>query len=153
MVRIESNGLVVIGNGSVVVAFARISVAPVVEGFDVIGIQPDRLVVIGNGSVVVTFFPISEAPVLKSASDLRLESNGLAVGCDSPVIGAVVGICDALAHKGSIARSRLCFSLFAPLLLRPDSGEPLLLGFLTLALRFRLSCRFRLALLLRLSGS
>src|SRR5215813_988185 len=116
-------------------------------------IESNGLVVIGNGSVVVAFFRISDAPVVKSASDLRIESNGLAVGCDSPVIGAVVGICDALAHKGSIARSRLCFSLFAPLLLRPDSGEPLLLGFLTLALRFRLSCRFRLALLLRLSGS
>src|SRR5262249_37885231 len=52
-----------------------------------------------------------------------------------------------------VARSRLCFSLFAPLLLRPEIGEPLSLGFLTLALRFRLGCGFGYALLLCLRGS
>src|SRR5262249_33724122 len=57
-----------------------------------------------------------------------------------------------LAHQGKRARSRVRFSLFAPLL-RSESGEPLLLGFLTLALRFSLGCGLRLAFLLRLRGS
>ena len=83
---------------------------------------------------------------------LRIESNRLAEGRDSPVIITVVDICVALAHQGRGARSRICFSLFAPLLLRPESGEPLSLGFLTLALRFRLGCGFGLALLLYLNG-
>jgi hypothetical protein len=42
--------------------------------------------------------------------------------------------------------------LFALLLLCPETGEPLSLGFLTLAPRFRLGCGFRFALLLCLSG-
>src|SRR5262249_48149948 len=58
----------------------------------------------------------------------------------------------ALAHQCGVARSRLCFRLFAPLLLCPESVEALSLGFLTPALRFRLGCGFGLALLLCLHG-
>src|SRR5262249_17386057 len=71
---------------------------------------------------------------------------------DSPVIVTVVNICVALAHQCGVARSRLCFRLFAPLLLCPESVEALSLGFLTPALRFRLGCGFGLALLLCLHG-
>src|SRR5262249_53482171 len=56
-------------------------------------------------------------------------------------------------HQARVARSCLCFSLFAPLLLCPESSEPQSLRFLALAPRFRLGCGFRPALLLRLRGS
>jgi hypothetical protein len=56
---IETNDLVEIGNGSIVLAFARIRVAPVAKGESVAGVQSYRLIVIGNGSIVVAFARIS----------------------------------------------------------------------------------------------
>jgi hypothetical protein len=41
IVGIESNRLVVISDGSVVVAFVRISIAPVPKGETAFGIEPD----------------------------------------------------------------------------------------------------------------
>src|SRR5467141_621078 len=80
MLRLESNGLVVIGNGSVLVAFFPISDAPVVKGHSVVGIQSDLLGVVRNGSVEVAFAPISGTPVGKGESVLRIESHRLAGG-------------------------------------------------------------------------
>src|SRR5262249_54966607 len=60
---IESNALVVIGNGSVIVAFSHISETPAAKGVSVVGIQSDRLTVICNGSIGVAFFRISDAAV------------------------------------------------------------------------------------------
>src|SRR5262249_5378783 len=133
-------------------AFARIDEPPVIKGDRVAGVQSNGLGEIGNCLVVVAFFPKSGAPVCKGENALRIESNGLAQGRDSLVIVTVVGICVALAQQGRVARSRLCFSLFA-LFLPPESGEPLLLGFLGLALCFSIGCGFGLALLARLRGS
>src|SRR5262249_14248747 len=110
------------------------------------------LVEIGNRSVVVALVQIRSAPEYKGVSVVGVQPDCLAGGRDSPVVVTVVEICVALAHQGRVARSRLRFSLFAPLLLCPESGEPLLLRFLTLALRFRLGSGFGLALLLRLRG-
>ena len=113
----------------------------------------DSLAVIGNGSVVVAFSAISDAPVVKGASVVGIQSDRLAGGRDSSVIVTAVESCGALARQGRVARSCLCFSLFAPLFLRLRSGEPLLLGFRSLALCFGFGGRLGLALLFCLSGS
>ena len=120
------------------VAFVRISIAPVPKGETAFGIEPDRLVKIGDG----------------------------------PVIVAGVGNCIALADQGRVARTRLGFGSFAVIFGRSDSlllgflisavsfclsqrlaflprlkkRLPLLFGFLTLALSFRLGLRSRIAL-------
>ena len=49
--RIESDRLVKIGNGSIIVAFVRIEDASVPKGVSTLGIDSDRLVKIGEGSV------------------------------------------------------------------------------------------------------
>src|SRR5262245_24796242 len=178
VVGIQSDHLGVIGNGSVVVTFFRIGIAPVVKGHNVVGIQPDGLAVIRQGPVVLAFFRIIEAPVVKGPSVVGIQSDRLGVignrsldvafsriskapvdngngvlgieshrfagGRDSLVIVTVADVCVALVHQGRVARSCLCFSVFASLLLRPLS-----LGFLTLALRFRLGRGLRLLLLCR----
>ena len=82
-------------------------------------------------------FAISFAPASKGESAFGIESDRLVVIGDGPVIVAGVGICSALADQGRVACSRLGFSSIA-LLLRPESSDSLLLGFLTLALSFRL---------------
>jgi hypothetical protein len=58
IIGIKSDRLVVIGDGSAVVALVRISDAPVVKGQSVVGIQSNRLAEIGNGSILVAFIRI-----------------------------------------------------------------------------------------------
>ena len=76
---IAHDSLTVIRNGSVVVAFTRISDAPVEIGTRFLGIELDGLVVIGNGSILVAFFRISDAPVYKGVSSVGIELDGLVV--------------------------------------------------------------------------
>ena len=66
IVSIQSDRLVEIGDGSVVVAFSPISLAPDGEGVGGLWIELDRLAEIGDGSVEVAFSQISEAPVAKT---------------------------------------------------------------------------------------
>jgi hypothetical protein len=73
---IQSDRLVEIGNGSVVVTFTRITGAPIVKGGSAIRIESNRLVEIGNGSVVVAFVRITDTPLVEGGSALRTESNG-----------------------------------------------------------------------------
>ena len=73
IVGIESNRLVVISDGSVVVAFVPISIAPVPKGETAFGIEPDRLVKIGDGLVIVAFVCISDAPGAQGESALGIE--------------------------------------------------------------------------------
>ena len=69
------DGLVVIGNGSVAVAFSFINDATVYKGHSVLGIEANSLVAIGNGSVVVALVPISNAADYKSASVVGVGSD------------------------------------------------------------------------------
>jgi hypothetical protein len=146
----KSDRLVKIGEGSVVVAFVRISDAPIAEGESAFGVKSDRLVVISEGAVVVAFVRKSVASANKGESAFGIEADRLVVIGDGPVVVASLGICIALADKGSVACSRFGFRSFALLLLRrPESSNSLLLDFLTLALSFRLGRCSCLALLLR----
>ena len=100
---------------------------------------------------MVAFARKSVASANKGESAFGIESDRLVVIGDSPVVVAGLGICIALANKGSVACSRFGFCSFALLLLRrrPKSSNSLSLDFLTLALSFRLGRCSCLALLLR----
>jgi hypothetical protein len=126
---IESDRLIVISKGSVVVALVCISDAPVAEGESTLGVKSDRLVVIGEGSVMIAFVRISVASAYKGESAFGIESDCLVVLGDGPVIVAEVGICIALADQSSVACSRLGFSSVALLLGSPQSSDSLLLRF------------------------
>src|SRR5262249_26920687 len=125
--------------------------APVGKSYSVVGVQSDCLAVIRNSSVVVALARISVASVEKRLRAPRIKLHRFAGTCDSPVIVTVVDLCFALAHQGRVARSRLCFSLFAPLLLGLRGSEALFLRLLGLRPRFRLG--FGLAVLLGLKHS
>jgi hypothetical protein len=55
IVGVKSNRLVVISDGSFVVAFIHVSVTPVLEGEGAFGIEPNCRVKIGDGSIIVAF--------------------------------------------------------------------------------------------------
>ena len=73
----SSNRLVVISDGSVVVAFVSISIAPAPKGETAFGIEPDRLGKIGDGLVIVAFVRISDAPGPQGETALWIEFESL----------------------------------------------------------------------------
>ena len=59
--RIERNGLVIVGDGSLVVLLRLVGVAPIDIDNGILGIEFNRLVVVGNGSIVVPIVKVSIA--------------------------------------------------------------------------------------------
>ena len=70
IVGVKSNCLVVISDGSFVVAFIHISVTPVLEGEGAFGIESNCRVKIGNGSLIVALVCINDASVPKGVGAL-----------------------------------------------------------------------------------
>src|SRR4029077_19934925 len=114
----KKDRLVKIGEGSVIVAFVRISDAPVAEGESAFGVKSNRFAVISEGAVVVAFVRISIASTNEGERAFGIESNRLVIIGDGPVVVAGLGICIALADQDSVACSRFCFRSFALILLR-----------------------------------
>jgi hypothetical protein len=100
-VGIESNGLTVIGNRPVVVAFSHISETATVKGVGGSRVQPDYLAEIGNRSVVVAFPQICAAPIVKELGIVGIESNGLAVIGNRSVDFTFSPISQAAVVKGA----------------------------------------------------
>ena len=95
IVGVKSNRLVVIGDGSIVVAFIHISVTPVLEGEGAFGIESNCRVEIGNGSLIVAFVCMYDASVPKGMGALGIESNGLIKIGERSVVGAFACESDA----------------------------------------------------------
>ena len=139
---IESDCRVKINNGSIIIAFVCIDDTSVPKGVGTLGIKSNRLIVIGERFVVIAFVSISEAAVAqgdrkrtrlnsrkcvasanKTDNVFGIEFNRVVVIGDGFIIVAGVGICIALADRGSVARLRLGFSAFARLLLSPENSD------------------------------
>src|SRR6516165_6092903 len=75
IVGVKSNRLVVISEGSFVVAFTQISVTPVLEREGAFGIESDCLAKIGDSFFIIAFVRIYDASVPKGMSILGLESD------------------------------------------------------------------------------
>src|SRR5262245_33151408 len=140
--RVESKSLAVVGDRPVAVALFRISETPIVKGESAPRVESNGLGVVGNRPVVVAFFRISGASVVEGDSAGGVDSNSFVESCDRTVVRTVVGIHVALAHKHRVAGASLRRLSGLALVLRPESGEPLLLGFVAHALGSRLGRRF-----------
>jgi hypothetical protein len=95
IVGVKSNHLVVISDGSIVVAFIQVSVTPIPVRESAFGIESDRLVKIGNGSFVITFVRIDDPSVPKGMSILGLESDRLIKVGEGSVVITFVRVFDA----------------------------------------------------------
>src|SRR5262245_16329617 len=136
---IESNRLIVISDGSLIVAFFCISVAPLCEGGSVCRVESNRLAVSGDGLKIVS----------SAGTGIDLADQGI-VACSgfslfallfSPEsCGSLLGFFPLNFYLGCH-----CRLVFPPCL---SSCQPLLLYFLSLARSFRLGDRSCLAFLL-----
>ena len=99
IVGVKSNRLVVIGDGSIVVAFIHISVTPVLEGEGAFGIESNCRVKIGNGSLIIAFVCIYDASVPKGVGALGFESNRFVEIGERSVVGAFACINHARSLK------------------------------------------------------
>ena len=71
---IESDRLVKIGDGPVIIALVRINLASVPKGVCTLGVESDRCVKIGEGPRVIAFVCVSDAPVAECESALGIKS-------------------------------------------------------------------------------
>ena len=83
---IEPDGLIVILAGTLVIALAQVSVAPVGVRRGVFRSYPDGFVAIGNGAVMVAFAVRGPAAIVIGSDVLRIEPDGPAAIGDGPVI-------------------------------------------------------------------
>src|SRR5271166_2098014 len=98
---IEPDGLVVVGDGLVVVLLVVSSPAAVVVGSRVTGIEPDGFVVVGDGPVVVLLGAPGESAADVGGCVTGIEPDGLVVVGDGLVVVLLGPLCVAAVVVGS----------------------------------------------------
>src|SRR5271166_6170048 len=130
--RVEPDGLVVVGNGLVVILLSAPGFATTVVGVCILGIEPDGFVVVSNGLVVILLVAPDNATGVISACMHGIEPDGFVAVSNGFVVILLVAPGSAAALVGDARGARLepdglvivsdgGVQLFS---LQPDVGSP-----------------------------